>query len=121
SLFPSKKAKHTFGGYLFSQKKSLTHKKERWESLGRAATYLDELLDKGASVLPEKLDLVSELRESRTWGAFEKGQPILKVKEQINDQVKAYGYRLELIQKYGYDTKFSSHAVRLGIEGLQIL
>lgn len=30
-------------------------------------------------------------------------------------------HRLDLVQKYGYDTKFAAHAVRLGMQGIQLM
>lgn len=120
-IFVSKKVKHTFLGYAFSQKKALTHKRERWQALGDALAYLSALEAKGTDLLPQQLDLTSKLREDETWGRYEKGQPVFAVKKLLEQEISSYGYRLDLIQKFGYDCKFASHLLRLLDEGLQLL
>lgn len=120
-LFVSKKVKHTFLGYAFTQKKALTHKRERWQVLSEALACLANFENKGVEVLPEPLNLESRLREDGTWGRYEKGQPVFLVKKLLEQEVSAYGYRLDLIQKFGFDTKFASHLIRLLDEGLQLL
>ena len=121
SLFVSKKVKHTFLGYAFTQKKGLTHKRERWMVIGEAARKLDEMEASGITKLPERLNLESELREDKTWGIYEKGQPITTVKSQLDVMLASYGYRVEDIKKHGFSTKFASHLVRLLEEGVEIL
>lgn len=120
-LFVSKKVKHTFLGYAFTQKKGLTHKRERWLVIGEAAKKLDELEGQGHLKLPDRLELPSELREDKTWGTFEKGQPIPVVRQQLETLLASYGYRIEDIKKHGYSTKFASHLIRLLEEGLEFL
>lgn len=120
-VFVSKKVKHTFLGYAFAQKKSLTHKRERFQAIGDALSYLDTLDTRGTEVLPEPLNLTSTLREDGTWGMYEKGQPVYLVRSLLEQELLAYGYRVDSIKKYGFDTKFASHLIRLLDEGLQLL
>lgn len=120
-IFVSKKVKHTFLGYAFTQRKSLTHKRERFEVLKDALDKLYDLDEQGIEVLDDRLNLVSKLREDGTWGQYEKGQKVQTVVKLIEDEVNKYGHRLELIRKFGYDTKYASHLIRLLDEGLQLL
>lgn len=120
-IFISKKVKHTFLGYAFTQRKALTHKRERWLAIKDGLDYLGQLDSKGTEVLPEQLDLVSSLREDQTWGKYEKGQPVFLVRKLLEQEINAYGYRLDSIQKFGFDCKFASHLIRLLDEGLQLL
>lgn len=121
ALFVSKKVKWTYLGYAYTQKKALTHKKERFEVLGGAYDKLLDLEKQGVEFLDERLNLLSNLREDKTWGAFEKGQPISDVKGRIEEEINKYGHRLDLIRKFGFDTKFASHLIRLLDEGLELL
>jgi len=120
-LFVSKKTKHTFLGYAFTQKKGLTHKRERFIVISEALKMLDTLEQSGHEILPEPLQLKSELREDGTWGRYEKGQTIVKVRELLDDHLKSYGHRIEDIKVHGFSTKFASHLIRLLEEGLEVL
>lgn len=120
-LFPSTKIKWTYLGYSFEQKKALTHKKERWEELGRAIHTLDQWESQGLLVLPERLNLESNLREDKTWGSFEKGMLISDIRSTLQGHIKSYGHRVEDIKKHGYSCKFASHTIRLLDMGLQFL
>ena len=121
SLFPTKQVKNTFLGYAQSQKKHLTHKKERWTVLGKALEQLARWEVDGNSTLPDNLQLVSELREDKTWGMHMKGMPIDEVRGYIKKEIDSYGHRIYDIQKYGYSCKFASHLIRLLDEGLTFL
>jgi predicted nucleotidyltransferase len=44
-----------------------------------------------------------------------------KIKMQNKDEARIIGKRKELYTKYGYDTKFASHLIRLLLEGLELL
>ena len=120
-IFTSKKIKHTFLGYAFAQRKGLTHKRERWMVIGEALRKLDDLEHQGQTMLPERLHLHSELREDGTWGNYEKGQLIVKVREQLQRELESYGYRIEDIKTHGFSCKFASHLIRLLNEGLELL
>lgn len=120
-VFVSKKVKHTFLGYAFTQKKALTHKRERFQVLQSALVQLEDYEKRGIETLPAQMTLVSMLREDGKWGQYEKGQQVFVVKKLIEQEISAYGHRLELIQKFGFDTKFASHLIRLLDEGLQLL
>jgi uncharacterized protein len=120
-LFPSTKVKWTYLGYAFTQKKALTHKKERWEALQKGLLQLDAWETEGNKTLPVRLELPSVLREDKTWGQYEKGMPIIDIRKTLRQHEAAYGYRLEDIKKFGYSCKFASHLIRLLDEGLQFL
>lgn len=120
-LFPSKRVKHTFLGYAFTQKKALTHKRERYLVISEALKSLDTLEASGSPVLQEALCLTSALREDGTWGQYEKGQPVVKVRQQLEQELASYGHRIEDIKQHGFSCKFASHLVRLLDEGLEFL
>lgn len=120
-LFPSKKVKWTFSGYAVSQKKSLTHKKERWEAIGKGLVKLEEWIQQGCTTLPQRLDLTSKLTEKGTWGIYEKGASCDYVQFHLLREVNSYGHRVEDLKKYGFSLKFASHLIRLLDEGLQFL
>jgi uncharacterized protein len=120
-LFPSKKVKWTYLGYAFTQKKALTHKKERWEALGKALVQLDIWEQERHEKLPVRLELPSDLREDKTWGQYEKGMAIADIRKILQQHVASYGYRVEDIKKFGFSCKFASHLIRLLDEGLQFL
>lgn len=120
-LFPSTRVKHTYLGYSFSQKKALTHKKERWVELGKALNKLDTWEKEGKTTLPEILLIPSALREDKKWGEYQDGQEISKVRGLLQHQVESYGHRLKDIKEFGFSCKFASHFLRLLDQGLQFL
>ena len=46
---------------------------------------------------------------------------IKKAKKMLADRLAKFGSRQELVSKYGYDTKFASHLIRLLKEGKELL
>jgi hypothetical protein len=44
-----------------------------------------------------------------------------RAKEFVDRRLSQFGSRLELVTKYGYDTKFASHLIRLIVEGIELL
>ena len=120
-MFPSKQVKSKFLGYALSQRKHLTHKKERWEALGTALRQLDDWEREGFKTLPDSLNLPSALREDKTWGFYQNGQEIGYVRDIIIGEITSYGHRVYDIQTYGFSTKFASHTIRLLSEGLTFL
>lgn len=120
-LFVSKKAKHTFLGYSFSQKQKVLNKKDRWSQFLAALEQVEKYEKQGLEHLPERLSLNTDLIENGYWKIYEKGTPIYLTKENIIKEIERYGDRLENIKKWGYDPKFLSHVVRLIDEGIEIL
>lgn len=121
NLFVSKKAKHTFLGYAFGQKKLLLSKRERHSAFQEVYSKVCDFESKGITHLVEPLVIPSALREDQRWGHFEKGQEVTQVKRSLEDSIGEYGNRVKSIQKYGFDTKFASHLIRLLDEGVQLL
>lgn len=120
-LFVSKKSKHTYLGYSFSQKMKVMNKKERYSKFIQAYDQVKQWIEKGHEKLPQRLTLNTNLIEAGSWRAFEKGQDIIKTKEAIKNEIEKYGTRLEGIKQFDFDPKFLSHVVRLVDEGLEIL
>lgn len=52
---------------------------------------------------------------------FLKSHTLYTCYKQINDRLSKVSNREELVLKYGYDTKFASHYIRLLLEGIELL
>jgi predicted nucleotidyltransferase len=52
---------------------------------------------------------------------FTKSHTLYKCYKQIKEKLNKITNRKELISKYGYDTKFASHYIRLLLEGIELL
>lgn len=118
-LFVSQKIEDTFLGYALSQKHLLLNKKNRWESLKVAQESIDSLITTGVTYLPVKLTVAID--SEKIWYEFEKGQPISEIKLKIEQLLGAYGHRLDMVKKYGFDLKFAANLPRLMYECLELM
>lgn len=79
------------------------------------------------SMLLIRTPLGVELREARKWIVSRRAGPrflgyMVAQRERLQGLRGRRGVnRPELIEKYGYDTKYASHAVRLGLQGVELL
>jgi len=142
NLFLTKRAKHTFGGYAYSQLKRLTNKlpvnelKQRIKNLNEHKRQYNIYLTK----LNYKLEIVKKNIDEITDNDAEKiieitneindyenrivniDQEISKVEEEMGKgQHKHIGSHKDLIEQYGYDVKHGLHLIRLLLMGLEIL
>lgn len=103
----------TFRGYAFEQRKKLTFKRERLEGFGKALKKIQEWKNQGLVVLPEQLNIESTLNDKGFWRNYEKGFDIETTFNSVSATLEEYGWRKELVAKYGHDTKFASHLIRI--------
>lgn len=112
-LFLNKQAcLDNFMGYAASQRKKLTYKLERMTGFMEAIQKANDWKKLGHTELPERLTIKAST-EREFWRIYEKSSPVDQVIIDASDKLNEYGWRKELVQKYGYDTKFSANLVRL--------
>ena len=125
-LFPSQRAYYKFCGYAHSQKMKMVVKGDHYSQIIAAYSYVKELpfrtimkdLEKrGLSFLVYNKNAFIEVGDMRipTNTTAKKATTLLK------GRIDRFGNRTELISKYGMDTKFASHLVRLLVEGIELL
>jgi uncharacterized protein len=140
-LFPWKGSAEKFLGYAFSQRHKMVIKVDNYSSLTTFNDWLNEYTyDPRLYVLSEKFyktnQLLAELREVKSLKGivtFNEHNALIgdinisltdelsKVHSKIKDRLAKVGHREELYTKYGYDTKFGMHLVRLMLEGRELL
>lgn len=140
-LFLTKRARHTFGGYAFSQLKKLTNKlpmdeaKKRLENLEQKINeyniYLTKLKHK-LNIFNNKVDLNDDqalLVMGIKGEIADYNNRIAKLKKEIDDikyqmgggNHSHHGSHKGIIDEYGWDTKHGTHLIRLLHMGLEIL
>jgi len=132
-LFPWKGAKQKFLGYAFSQKHHMIIRTESFFELNAAFNYISENLHSFHEIFGNKL--LAEFRDKNlpflnfTKGtscsigdlSFDISRKMKDVVKILNDRISKATNRAGLMEKYGYDTKFASHLVRLLLEGKELL
>lgn len=121
--FLSKRIKHRFLGYAFSQKHKMVIKLENYEKLLEAVDYIDQHMDKQFLLDIEHHPIFVRKKDHVKVGDV--NMPITvttkKAKKMLSDRLDKFGSRQELVSKYGFDTKFASHLIRLLKEGQELL
>lgn len=138
-LFPWKGLKQKFCGYAFSQKHKMLIKTDNYTNLNKFSEWLDENMknpreDQKRNGEVWSNQLLAELRERNIAGVkFHEHHALVgdinisltdklsKVNNKIKERLSKVGNREELYTKYGYDTKFGMHLVRLMLEGKELL
>lgn len=123
--FLSKNLKHRFLGYAFSQKHKMVIKLDNYEVLCEAQKYL-EACDREYLVEVVEVDhhpLFVKKKDYATIGDINipLASTIKKAKSFVDNRLNQFGSRQELVTKFGYDTKFASHLIRLIVEGIELL
>lgn len=128
--FLSEKVIKTFLGYATSQKRKLITKKSNLEILFKVKNFLEKYEEKRGMILPELKDEVefSKLFILKGVDIYKIGEYKLNknvtVKEalkKVNEIIFNSTNRQDLILKYGYDTKFAYHLVRILLELKEII
>ena len=145
-LFPHQGLSQKFGGYAKSQLHKMQLKPDHYAALQNALEYL--LVYIGNDSIQDLYD-EEELKRSRKLivelqPVIEASQPIVPIKfndsfiqvgdihlgknltvgnvvKYIQTRIANASYRKESYEAFGFDAKFGMHAVRLGIEGLDLL
>ena len=129
-LFPHKGLKVKFLAYAFSQKHKMVIRSDNFHALANANEWLEEnvkTVEDGkkllVEILPKKLPFISVKGDNVIVGDlnFQKHFYLRKVKKMIAERLSKATHRKNLLTKYGYDTKFGSHLVRLMLEGRELL
>lgn len=137
-LFPHKGLKKKFLGYAFSQKHKMVIRTEHYHTIKEANEYFQAFLDDDLQheTLRERRKMLTALfveRYSPSFlvekkGHFELGDlkfqkhvPVGKMAKAVAERFAKASHRKGLMEKYGYDTKFGSHLVRLMLEGKALL
>ena len=123
--FLSKLIKHRFLGYAFSQKHKMVIKLENYEVLYEAQRYLENT-DRSYLVEVVEIDhhpLFHKKKDHVTVGDINipLTSTVKKAKAFVDNRLGQFGSRQQLVTKFGYDTKFASHLIRLIVEGIELL
>ena len=143
-FFPSKLAAKKFVGYAHSQKHKMIIRRDNFNELragyrimeniedkltmgqlfDRYQAELDEAYKNPLAILPEEnIFFKKETGMHIHCGdiCFEPGVYVKKARRMLKERLDKATNRSELVLKYGYDTKFASHLIRLLHEGLDLL
>lgn len=126
----SQKVYHSFTGYAYSQKKKLTVKSKRYNSLIKAEEYTRNLLEETnmqyldnstANVLNESVKYYKGKKQNCE--SFHAGMDLKIVHSKLKEELDNYGWRVntDTFMALGYDIKFGYHLVRLMAEGYELL
>jgi len=126
-LFPHKGVYDKFIGYANSQKHKMIIKLENYEQLSAALEFFKQQESNEYIVMfrddPKVKKFFTEKGSHFIIGDlnFQKHLMVKKVVFALNDRLSKITNRNELVLKYGYDTKFASHLIRLLSEGGTLL
>lgn len=126
-LFPHRGSKHKFLGYAFSQKHKMVMRSENYNFLKESYDYLSKQ-NPDKFIIGFKLE-GDEFFEGKFTKDFLKigdlniqlNIHVKKALKQLKQRIDTFSNRGELISKYGYDTKFGMHLIRLMMEGEELL
>jgi len=116
-----KTCRDTFLGYAQSQRKKLTFKLDRIKKFEAAVEKVETWKKKGREKCPERIVIKSDVNDKGHWATYEKGTPIEEIHEKLKYILDQYGWRKELIEKYGYDVKFAANLIRILQEGIELM
>jgi hypothetical protein len=132
-LFPHKGLKQKFLGYAFAQKHKMIIKKDNYFDFIQASDYLQKQ-EYGKTLLEIVLDpkcphFIKRQNDYRGNISFVQigdlnlmpNCIVKKAKTIVAERLDKVGNREELLTKYGFDTKFASHLIRLMLEGIELL
>lgn len=132
-LFPNKGAKQKFLGYAFSQKHKMVIKKDHYFDLISALDYIGRFYD-GKTILEIALETNCPPFFKRNYDPkhnvnfiqvgdinITPSHTVRTVRSMLQERIGKVGNREELLLKYGFDTKFASHLIRLMLEGVELL
>jgi hypothetical protein len=129
----SKRVFRTFTGYAFSQKKKLTVKSERYNSLVKGVDFLENWFSKDQLSSPCQIDegessLLNERLKyykgrKHNCESFHKGMSLKMIYDKLVEERDNYGWRVktDTFEELGYDCKFGYHLVRILAEGYELL
>jgi len=127
-LFPSRQSHKRFSAYARGQRHKMIMRGEHRESLLEAESVLSELIDHGN----DKMVMAELSLEKGPFGRvknhiqvgdllIEPGVYVKKAYKMVKHRLDNATSRSTLMDKYGYDTKFASHLIRLLLENNRML
>jgi hypothetical protein len=120
--FISKNIKHRFLGYAFSQKHKMVIKLENYEKLNEALKYLGQCNEKFLLEIEHHPLFIRKKDHMRIADInVPLTATVKKAKQSIQNRLNTFGSRQKLVSKYGYDTKFAMHLIRLLQEGYELI
>ena len=136
-LFPSKLVKQKFLGYAFSQKHKMVIKTDNYNSLSESYKWFEDKIFPEIGIKRDSnfsAKLLAEFRDAKIPGVkfndsfatigdmnISVHDKMSKVFFKLTERLSKVGNREELYTKYGYDTKFGMHLIRLMLEGKELL
>ena len=133
-LFPYIGLYDSFIGYAFAQRKKMIIKKDNYFELKQFHDIISKLMERPENhkklLVEFDLDMLTQVKSSRIDGqdtfkigdiSLQRHVRLSKVFNIIGDRLSRVTNRVGLFEKYGYDTKFASHLVRLLYEGKELL
>jgi predicted nucleotidyltransferase len=132
-LFPYKGLKQKFLGYSYAQRHKMVIKKDNYFDLQNGLSYLNtqnygktllEIVFQGNCpyFIKKQLDKNENISFIQVGDLNFMPSTIVKVaKHKLEERIAKVGNREELLTKYGWDTKFGSHLIRLMLEGIELL
>lgn len=124
--FPSQLCMQKFIGYAHSQKHKMIIRRDHFNALRVGMQILEEIDDSHITmetVQSKHPEVFTTNSHHVKCGDIniERGVYVKKAKRIIGQRLDAATNRTDLVLKYGYDTKFGSHLIRLLYEGLMLL
>lgn len=123
--FVSKLIKNRFLGYAFSQKHKMVIKLENYEVLVEASKYLENCSREYIVEIVEVDHHPLFVKKKDHVSVGDLNMPITstvkKAKAFVDNRLGQFGSRQELVTRFGYDTKFASHLIRLIVEGIELM
>lgn len=133
--FPSQQCIPRFIGYAQAQKHKMIIRRAHFNELRNGCHFLSlvdpkltmgqvyDRIDTGMELAPEGTFFKKEGGHHIHCGdiCFEPGHYAKKAMKMLKERLDKATNRSELVLKYGYDTKFASHLIRLLYEGLMLL
>ncbi len=118
-----------FLGYAKAQKHKMIIRRDHYEDLKNGYEFLQLCPDKmtmSQIIDNQKILRPFHLKEKGFHVhcgdiCFEPGVYVKKAKKMLKERLDKATSRIELVLKYGYDTKFGSHLIRLLKEGIEVL
>jgi len=124
--FPHKGLVKKFKGYAFSQKHKMIIRTDKFHELENAFGYLKAYAEQKELLIELKDKFLPFIKFNKDYCVIgdlnlQKGIYVKKAVSMIEERLSKVGHRKNLITKYGFDTKFASHLVRLLLEGKELV
>ena len=121
-----------FGEYAKSQRYKMVVKLEHYNLYKEFESEYNSLVTKDSNYKNELISILVERKLISNLSIekdcikfadthFTKSHTLYKCYKQVKERLDKISNREELVLKYGYDTKFASHYIRLLLEGIELL